>query len=33
LVCQARTIPLQQVYQQIPDNIVVAVINWPSVES
>jgi len=33
LVCQARAIPLQQVYQQIPDNIMVAVINWPSVES
>jgi broad specificity phosphatase PhoE len=29
LVCQARRIPLQQVYQQIPDNTVVAVINWP----
>jgi broad specificity phosphatase PhoE len=32
LVCQARNIPLQQVYQQIPDNTVVAVINWPPEE-
>lgn len=29
LLCQARRIPLQQVYQQIPDNTVVEVINWP----
>ena len=29
LVCQACNIPLQQVYQQIPDNTVVVVIDWP----
>jgi len=29
LVCQARNIPLQQVYQQIPDNTMVAVVDWP----
>ena len=29
LLCQARHIPLQQVYQQIPENTVVEVINWP----
>jgi broad specificity phosphatase PhoE len=33
LVCQARNIPLQQVYQQIPDNTVVVVIDWPPQES
>ena len=32
LVCQARRIPLQQVYQQIPDNTVVEIINWPSID-
>lgn len=28
LVCQARRIPLQQVYQHIPDNTVVSIVEW-----
>ena len=32
LVCQARAIPLQQVYQHIPDNAVAVEIAWPPAE-
>lgn len=28
LLCQARRIPLQQVYQQIPENTMIEVIDW-----